>query len=196
MTINRFRTAFLAIFIVALAGCETAVPENGSAEMTFLHLDPIRLNVVDLQIATEPGAAIDPRGVSAKFPTTPIKAVNRWAQDRLRAAGPRNIARFTIHSARVSETPLQVDSGVKGLFKKELSERYDTNIEASLEILDPNGLRRARVISKAARSATIREDATINERETRLMKLVEDLMADFNAQMDANVGRYMVEFLL
>jgi hypothetical protein len=196
MTTHVLRTAFIAFFLFLLAGCETAVPENGSAEITFLHLKPIRLNVVDLQITTAPGAAIDPRGVSARFPTPPIRAMNRWAQDRLRAAGPRGVARFTIHTARVSETPLNVDTGIKGLFKTELSERYTANVEGSLEILDPNGLRRARVVAKAERSATIREDTTVNERRERLFKLVEDLMADFNNQMETNIDRYMVEYLL
>jgi hypothetical protein len=115
--------------------------------------------------------------------------------DRLKTAGAGGTARFTVIRADVHDTPLEVDKGVTGLFKKELSDKYSAVVEARLELVSADGSRRAEAAARAEREATMREDATVNERRRQLYRMVESLMADFNAEMEKNIRQHMAGFL-
>jgi hypothetical protein len=194
MTAMRKTSAFAAILIAALglAGCETAPPSDKLPEMTFRHLAPIPLLVSDIQVETQATPASD--SVAYLFPTPPEQALRAWARDRLVARGSGGTARFVIKRADAIRSPLQTDKGVTGLFKKELSDRYEGHIEAELSVVNAQGTRRAFVEGKADHAATVREDATLAERRRLMYELVERLMADFNTEIERNINTYMRDF--
>lgn len=178
-----------------LGACETPAPTETFPEMTFQHLPALKLDVAKIEKSMAPGADTSTPEAAAQFPVLPSKVVSRWADDRLKAAGTGGTASFTVTKSVVRDTALPVEKGVTGLFKKELSDRYSAEIEAKLEVVGDGDTRRAEAVARAAREATVREDMTINERRRRLYKLIEDLMADFNAEMEKNIRQYMAGFL-
>jgi hypothetical protein len=129
------------------------------------------------------------------FPTPPQTALERWAADRLDAAGRHGIARFVIKDARGTATPLAIDKGFAGAFKKEQSVRYEASVEAVLEIVDERGFRKGFASARVSRTRTLGEDATLNERDKVWFELTEAMMADFNAEMEKNVRQYLGGFL-
>ena len=186
--------AYVLIMVAAavLPGCTTSEPSDKLPEMTFRHLPPIPLLVSDIQIESQATPGAD--NVAHLFPTPPEQALRAWARDRLVARGSAGTARFIIKRADAVRTSLQTDRGVAGLFKKELSDRYEGHIEAELQVVNAGSTRRAFVQGRADHAATVREDATLAERRRLMYELVERLMADFNTEMERNINTHMREF--
>lgn len=191
---------FSLLAALALAACTQDVAVQELPEMTFNHLDPINLRVVDMQFARNEVLVEHPEGtreVGPSLPTPPDVALRRWAQDRLKPAGAsEGTARFTILRATVTRTDLETETGVTSLFKKQVNERYDAAVEAILEVLGTGGIRRAVVSAEATRTLTVREDESVASRRRILYEMMERLMADFDKQMEENIRRNMTEWLL
>ncbi|MCH8213764.1 MAG: hypothetical protein IIC54_06800, partial [Proteobacteria bacterium] len=47
-----------------------------------------------------------------------------------------------------------------------------------------------------SRSRTLREDASINDRERMWFDLIEALMRDFNAELEKNIRQYLGGYLM
>jgi len=113
----------------------------------------------------------------------------------LRATGGVGRAVFVIKDGKATETALPKSTGLQGAFTKELTTRYDANIEIDLEIRGERNYRDAVVSSRAQRSQTVREDASPNERQRIMHELVEKLMADLNASLDAGIRQNLPKYL-
>lgn len=192
---SKARVFVLGVAIL-LTACTTVVTTQNFPEMTFRHLPPLRLNVVDIQIVSDYPSDTRAPNIAHYFPTSPARALERWAEDRLRADGTGATARFTIHEATATQRSLKVDRGLGGLFKKEQSERVDATVRASLVILDSRGTQRASATTRATRFITLREDATLEDRHKIWFELTEKLMADFDKEMGINIRRHVTPYLL
>ena len=115
---------------------------------------------------------------------------------RARDPGRRGSARFVILDAAVTETPLKLDKSFTGAFTKQQSRRYDATVEVSLEILDDKGFRKGFANARVMRSRTLREDASINDRERMWFDLTEALMNDLNAELEKNIRQYLSGYLM
>ncbi|NQV57236.1 MAG: hypothetical protein HQ503_15360 [Rhodospirillales bacterium] len=186
----------LIALAVLLAGCATADPVMDLADITFKHLPKINLRIVDIQIDDKSKQTTEAPHVGHQFPVPPVRALKRWAEDRLQAQGSKGTARFTLLEAQAIESKLEIDKGIKGFFTKEQSERYTVTVSASLEIFDDKGIRRAIVRSKAMREKTVLEDVSLTDRRKAWFEMTEALMAEFNTEMQRNIQRYMTEFVL
>ena len=180
----------------ALAACETPPPRPTFPELTWTHLQPFSLDVAEIEITSDYAPPLAAPHVEHLFPTPPLRAAERWARDRLRAAGVQGRAVVIIADARVIETRLQGLGGLTGLFTTEQAERYDAAVEVVIEIRSDRGYLDGRVRARAERSLTVPEDLTLNEREQVWFELVEALMADLNAELEANIQEHLQRFLL
>jgi hypothetical protein len=192
------RLKFLALTVllpIALAACETPSPEQKLPGLSYAHLGPLRLNVARVDVASEYKAPLQAPNVDHQFPTTPEAALRQWAADRLQPAGRDDMARFLIVDAAAIEIRLKRDTGLKGTFKKEQSERYDVSVEATLEIFDSRGFRRGFATARAKRTRTVPEDITLNQREKVWFEMTEAVMNDFNAELERNIRRHLGGFL-
>jgi hypothetical protein len=104
----------------------------------------------------------------------------------LAMGGPRR-AVVTIRDASVQEVPLARTGGVKGAFTTDQTERYDARVAADIAIFEPDGRRSAYALAEATRSTTVPEDATLAEREQIWFQLTEQLMRDFDDEMERQV---------
>jgi len=198
LRLRTFRFAALIAASAALSACSSPPTTTDFAEMTFRHLPPIQLLVSEVKVESTAPHSTEPPNIGHMFPTPPETALRNWARDRLEARGASMrgaTATFTIVRAEATGRALSRDAGFTGLFKAELSDRYDANVDAILTIYDGNGERRAHVEAKAEHSATVREDTTLVERRKIMYDLTEKMMRDFNAQMERNIRQYLSDYV-
>ncbi len=181
---------------LGVAACESDVRVQKLPELTFTHLGSIKLNVSRLETALRYKAPLKKPNVEHLMPVQPATAMQRWAKDRLIKTGPSGVARFTIHEASVIEEKLRMDSSFTGVFTKQQSERYTGRVEASLEVFDARGKRLGFASANAVRSKTVREDATLNDREKLWFDLVEELMKEFDREMVKNIKTHLVNWMM
>jgi len=180
----------MPVLALGLAACETPVVEQRLPELTFAHLKPIKLNVATIEVVSQYRPPLKPPNVEHLFPTPPLKALRRWAGDRLKAVGKSGSARLVIHKASAVETKLAKKTGFTAAFTKQQSYRYDLAVEATLEIF-ADGRQRGRASAHATRFSTLREDASIYKRQRIWFDLTEALVRDFDVEMENNIRRHL-----
>ncbi|MDJ0983305.1 MAG: hypothetical protein QNI94_16905 [Kiloniellales bacterium] len=186
----------LAATSLTLVGCELTPERNVYPELTYQHLDPIRLDVRDIVVEQAYAPPLSNPNVDHDFPVKPMDVAARWAQDRLVAAGATRTATFVIRDAAVVEVPLEQSEGVTGAFTTDQSERYDAHLEVQIVIRDDRGWEEANLITEVTRTMTVAEDVTLNEREKAWYSLTEKLMVDMDQRLaesiEENFQRYRV----
>ncbi|MCP5366242.1 MAG: hypothetical protein H6907_09190 [Hyphomicrobiales bacterium] len=182
------------LFVFGLAACASQ-PEQKLPELTFTHLTPINLAVTRIDTVNAYAPPAGKPHVEHQVPVAPATAVTRWAADRLRAVGARGTGKLTIVEASLVEDPLKVDKGLKGAFKKEQSERYTATIEAILELESDGGAQRGNATARVTHSTTVREDASLYDRERVQFELVEKLMVQFDVEMEKNIRAHLVNWM-
>lgn len=170
-----------------LSGCSSPPPIQRLPEMTFLYKPPIRLNIARVEVVSEYKAPTVRPNIEYDMPVSPEAAVRKWAQDRLKPVGTTGILRVVIHKASATETPLQTDQGLSGMFKKEQAARVDENLDVTLQMLDEHQFTIADVSGKAFRSRTEPEDQKLNQRDQLLYDMTYDLVRGFDDEVDPNI---------
>ena len=177
---------------VTLTACADKPSIQRLPDINFAGERPIYLNVAQLEIDPQYQAPGRLPNYEHLMPVAPEDAVIRWAKERLRPVGRTGFARVVIKDAPVVQTQLHTDKGVKGMFKDELSERFDASLEVVVEILDerhmPIG---SEVTARAARSKTLNEDVTVNERQRALFDITDTMVHDIDSQLDGLIRNYL-----
>jgi hypothetical protein len=177
---------------LALVSCKTPPDRRQFPEITFQHLQPFRLDVARVQIVDgyQPDPAND---IGSQFPESPAAVARQWGEDRLLAVGQQGEAIYTITLAKATQTPLRRTTGITGMTHKDQSDRFDLQITVNLEVR--SGGKSGAVTGQAARSQTVREDMTLNQREAVLFTLLDVTMKDVNAQMEKLIPQYLGGFV-
>ena len=183
------------IAMLALTACVTAGPQPSYPEITFTHLQPIKLNVAAITYEPRYRQPIAAPNIGHEFPTPPAQAVERWIADRLTAVGTVGQANILVHRATATETKLQVKKGLSGAFSVDQAWRYDVHVEVSIKATDPNRkiTAQARVIAKQSR--TMPEDASLSEREDIWFALTEMVMRKFNTAFEDQIRKDLTKFI-
>jgi hypothetical protein len=194
------RTCTVAICLAAaafLGGCESGPTQARLPELTYGHLGAIRLDVARVEIADEYQEPLRPPNVDHLFPTPPERVLRRWATDRLAASGtPGRYARFVIQDAKVIETELPRTGGVRGAFTTDQTERYDLTLKVAIEIREERGnFQSGFVTASTARSRSVAEDISVNDREKVWFEMLEQAMNELNAELDRQIRANMTRFL-
>ncbi len=190
------KVVFIILLAMVPASCEKPVQTQTFPELTFSYIKPLRLNVGTVEVISEYESPVKAPNVEHLFPTTPEKALRRWAADRLQRAGISGSARFVIVDASVIETPLKVGNSLADAFKNEQSRKYTATVEARLEVSDAKNLHKGFASARVSRSRTLSEGATINEKERLWFDLTEALMKDFNSEFEKNVRKFLGAWLM
>jgi len=177
-----------------LSGCSTPPQRTPFPELTYGHLPPFRLDVGQIDVMRAYQAPGRAPNVDHLFPQLPADVAVRWANDRLQAAGQGGRAVFTVINAAAVEVPLQRTTGIKGVFTTDQSDRYDLTMAVRLDITHQDG-RHGAIDATAARSQTVAEDMTLNQREALWFHLTEETMMALNAELDRLIPQYLGGFL-
>lgn len=182
--------------ILALNGCRSTPPAPKYPDLTYGHYGVIGLDVASIEFVSTFIPPQKPPHVEHLSPASPILAMERWTNDRLRAMGREGVARVVVTNASIIETPLQVTGGVRGWFTTEQAARYDATIEVEIQIRDAGGVQRAFTRAKAERSKSVPENASIVDRERVLFDLVEATTTDINTELDRGIRQFMARYVV
>lgn len=185
----------LLLAALPLAACSTADPGQMLPEITYEHMEPLRIEAEALDIENAYHPPAERPHLEAEAPVAPAQALLTWADDRLHPTGGPGSLKFTVIEGSLVEKALTVDKGFTGAFKNQPAFRYIAVAEAQLELVNAPGTARLVATAKAERSVTVSEDATLNERDRALFDLVEQLMRDFNRQMEDSIKRYFADYM-
>ena len=188
-------TLLIPVAGLALSACELHPPESDFPELTYGHLEPLRLDVAAIEVEQAYQPSSDPPNVELLFPVRPGDAAANWARDRLQAAGTARRLRFIVREASVTETALETQGGLTGAMTTEQSERYDAKLAVEIEIIDNTGRKEARASARVMRSITVAEDATLHEREATWYGLTQKLMNDLNKQLEDTLRRVFFRYM-
>jgi hypothetical protein len=182
---------------LAVAACQnTTPPMQKLPEISFANLRPFNLDVGQLEIVSEYVSPGRSPNIEHLMPVSPEGAAQRWAQDRLRPMGKSGFARVVIRDAKVIEVPLAIDKGVSGAFKKEQEMRYDAKLDVAVQILDARHMVIGETVASAARSRTVAEGITLNERDRVLYDISESLAKDIDEQMSQLIRNYLGRWVM
>ena len=189
----RFTVLFVASALLGVAGCvERTQP---IPDLTFVHSSPILLNVREAQIDSRyhsPGVLPN---IEQTVTPTPEAALIKWAQQRLRAVGGENVARFTILNAPLTAEPLAKTRGLAGAFTTEPDQRWTVTVEAQLEILDEAGARLDGYTAKVTRARDIESGLTYEQRSRFWYDLISATMAEFDTQMESGLRQHAARWM-
>jgi hypothetical protein len=177
---------------LTLVSCAPPPEVPSFPDLRFTNEPPFLLQAAQIEIRT----LYQPTDADRSFPVPPVRALQNWARDRLRANGQGGPARFTIANASAITKDLPVQGGLSGTFTDQVSQQYEVAVDAALELLDTRGvaMRTARIT--ASRSRSVLQSATANDRERVRYELVRDLMADFDSQAQARIASGFGQYLL
>jgi hypothetical protein len=177
---------------LTLVSCAPPPEAPSFPDIRFTGEPPLLLLASQIEIRTR----YQPGDADNAFPVSPLRAIQNWARDRLRANGQGGPARFTIADATAKVTDLAVKGGISGTFTDQVSQQYDVALDAALEVLDTTGVvvRSARVT--VSRSATVLQSATANDRARTRYNLVREMMSDFDSQAQARISGGFGQYLL
>ncbi len=188
------KSFLIGLILTFLSACVLTPPSPAYPEITFQHLLPINLAVSDIKIVNEYQAPHKAPNVEHEFPVSLDGSVRNWVRDRLRKAGGSSVATITIKDASAVEVPLKKSKGMKGLVTKDQSERYDVRIMVEIAIKDISGSS-GFVASEANRSRSVPEDISLNNRHKVYFELTEEVMQDFDAEMEKNIRQFLADFV-
>ena len=181
--------------VVAVSACETPTPTPKYPEITFRHLDPIRLDVAEVEYVQAYAPPQKAPNVEHLFPVRLSTVARRWAGERIVATGVTRVARVTLVNAAVVETALVKKTGIEGAFTTDQSERYDGAVEMRIEIVDSRGAVEAQARAVANRSRTVPEDITLNERDQVWFEMTEAMMRDLDRELELTILRHLAKFV-
>jgi len=178
-----------AFCCVTLSGCmQSGAPIAQLPDLTFKHLQPIALDVRQIEIVDLSKTGMVGNHVEHLFPTSPKQAMNIWVRDRLSANGSTGLARLSINDASAIEERLVKKTGLSGIFTNDQSERYTTNIDVRLDIFDGENNSKGYALAKANRYITVPENLSLLEREKAWFEMVEKMMADLDKALVGNMN--------
>ena len=196
VSIKTFPIAVFAAVAFLLAACETPSPTPVYPEVSFRHLPKLKLDVAAIDVRQTYVPPLKAPNVEHQFPLTPSDAARRWIDDRLAAAGSNGVATVIIQDASAIEEKLRTQGGIRGAFTTEQSERYVARMTVRLEVSNAGGLGTGFAAASAARSRTVPEDATLNERDKTFFELTEGLVQDFDRAMEKEINDNLRGFLV
>jgi hypothetical protein len=165
-------------------------------EIGFSHLAPLSFDASKVEVVNEYVAPLKRPNVEHEMPLRPAAAAERWAKDRVKAAGNSSRSvRVTVKNARVVESELKRATGLRGMFTTDQAQRYDAELEMLIEVRNDRGFREGSASALSKRSFTVPEGITINDREKEYFKLVEEMMADINRELERSIREHMAKFL-
>lgn len=180
--------------LVLLAGCSTPPPRPTFPDIRFTNEPPIRLDVAGIDVRDDYQPPLRSPNVDHLFPVPPARAAENWARDRLKATGTSGRAVFILRNASVIETDLAVKQGITGFLTTQPAQRYDMTLQATVEIVDNQGLPVRTANVTATRSQSVLQGITPNQRDRIWYDITKALMADFDRQMTAEIRTNFTQY--
>ena len=195
MVLKKLSATCVVLVFLSVVGCANDAQKPGFPKISFAHLQPISLNVARVEVENRYVPPATRPNVEHEFPVSPAASALNWGRDRLRAGGSSGVARVIVRRASVVEVALQKSTGVKGLFTRDQSERYDAVIDMMVEVRDQAGKVRVTAESIAKRSESVSENISLSERQKVWFRMTEAMMVDLNTSLENQVRVHMKDWI-
>lgn len=186
------RRALLALSAVlvaaALAACEAVPPPPTYPPISFADKPKLRLDAADIVVVRPYAMPGRPPHVEHLFPVIPADAVERWARERLVAAGARGTAEVRILDAGVVEVPLPRTGGIRGLFTTDQAVRYEGALEVEIALVGRADRSRASVRARVERRRSAPENISPAGREKLWYDMTVAMMTDLDAALEKRIS--------
>jgi len=188
-TLNRRHVLTSMSLLPLLAACGSPSRRSIYKPLSFRDRPQIQIDAaaIEMEIARA-DSGMDGRAVEYRIPMTPQMAVERWAKDRLVAAGTGKFV-VVIRDASIVETRLP-----KGSFASNFGRAVDTQLDAKIDVrfnyrAKGAGLPGETIISATgdvtvSRSQTFETSLDLNERDEAYMAFVYDLAQAFDKEAE------------
>jgi hypothetical protein len=183
----RPRLVLGALLLALLESCSTPPPHPTFPPIRFTAEPPIRLDVAGIDVRDDYQPPLRAPNVDHLFPVPPAQAAEGWAHDRLTATGTSGRGVFILQRAGVVETRLPTQQGLTGAFTTEPAERYDLTLQATVEIVDANGLPVRTATATVTRAQSLLEGITPDQRDQAWYDMTKAAMTDFDRQMTTEI---------
>ena len=196
------RAAAALLFCAALlpAACATEPAPARRDMIGFAGSPRIGLDVASIAVDDRYNSPGKPPYVEHIHPQTPAGIAQRWADDKLVAAGSRGIATLTILDGSVTEEKLATKGGVEGFFGDQLDTRLRAHLKARLTVsrpgTQPGESSTFSADVNATGERTILQSASLNERDAAYDGLMRSLAQQFDSALEAEVRRTMRPVIL
>jgi hypothetical protein len=135
-------------------------------------------------------------GADSDFPVSPIDAVRSWAQDRLHVKGHENVLRLVIFKATGLRVDMPYREDGKPVSGKKTVEEEEVVINATLEIVAPDGGTIHSASASVSEARNIAHGASQDDRQQACYELLRDVMAKFDQEMEAQIRDTFGPYLL
>lgn len=183
------KIAVVVAILFVLSACSTDFSKEGKPmpELTYSHVEPLGLQVADIDIVNMAQHNPVSGDVSSNFPTAPDEALSRYAQNRLQPVGDGGKLNFVIERASV----LRRDIVSEGMFEKLMHvdgrEEYTVQMVIRLEVLSSLGFRSAQSTLSIEKSLIQSAGLTLAEREREWLELLDSMMVDVDQAVTASL---------
>lgn len=196
MTRRRIAPLALLLGALLLSGCTKPPPPAAQfAEITFQQFPRFNFAVGRIDIVREYVPPATPPNVDHLFPVPPAQMAERWARDRLAAAGGPGELRYIIKRASAVETQLPRTTGIRGAFTNDQTQRYEAVVEVEIEVRNERGYRDGIATGRAERRRSVGEDISLAERERVWFAMTEELGRDLNLELERGIQGALGRFL-
>ena len=178
----KFTILPVALSALLLVSC--AAPQMNSAEplpeLTFAHMQmiPVDVSRIDYDSYVRRGATT--WDVADDLPTPPDVAMQRYLKKRFRAVGANGILNVNLEKAQIVSQDVPNDNKILSYVPLANVTEYTFEIVVALESTYMTGKPNAKNIMRFVRKTRIPVDSTINFREAKLQRTLEQLMRDID----------------
>lgn len=177
---------------LGLAACSDAPPPRPSfPEIRFTDAPPIALDVKEILIEDRYVPPLRSPNVEHLSPLPPADATRRWAEDRLKAVGRFGVAHVVIEDASVVAKPLPVDTGFRGLFKREQAEELSGRLKVRVEVPGDGGMQGGFAEAEATARRTVPEEVSLNRRDEIYYEVTETLVRQLDQVMEGAIRQHL-----
>lgn len=192
------RTALVLAAGTFLAGCTANPVTRTLPGIVFDAGRPLLLDVAAIEYvnaADDQNTTETLRDMRFAMYEPPGSVALRWSGERLEAAGTRGVARIILVENRFVAVPLETESGIEGIFTDEQSVRYEGSMALRIEIAGhPSGHGFAE--ARSARSRTVPESLSLNEREHVLHSMLAGMAATLDERLEAEMREHLWRWLM
>lgn len=166
-----------------LSGCASVAPSAGGPIMSFSEYAPVDVNIGGIQIANNAALSANPR-------VSPGKALENYANRRLRASGSEGTLVFDIQQASLNTREVPKTGAWNEKFTLANAIEYTVTMRVGL-----NAVGRTKPDVKAAftleRKMTLPGGTSLADRDTQLNELIVAMIGDVDKAVGQNLGENM-----
>lgn len=187
--------ALSLLLMTALLGACSSPPPERVPPLTFRKFQPFHMAVSSIEFVEEYKSPMRAPYVEHLMPISPMDAMRSWIRDRMIVAGGDKTMQVIVKEASVQETDLSRPLSMSTVFAGGEDAYYEAKLVVVMRIYGLEPMAEAEVEISATRNLTLAENASLSSRNEAFRKMINDLMATANAQLEKNIYQYMSPYI-